>query len=230
MFIRTIEDGVKVVVTRRYFVPIINPVLPFMELSDSCVPNKSKRSLNPVVISTLKRSFLKTLWFLRCNRLIESNSILRKAMRILTLIDRCGCISPGIQIASQDTDTSVGDIPGSIDTGDTTDPEDTDPDDTDTDDTDTDDPDTDDTDTDDPDTDDTDDTDDMNSDLEPDANYGLPFARSTYLIFDGSMILGSSHSLTGHLTPFSKISKVDADHWGFAVSIYPCTTIRRIKR
>ena len=144
-------------------------------------------------------------------------------MRTLTLIGLMGCISPGIQLTLEDTGISDEDTPGGIDTGDTTDPEDTNPDDTDTDDPDTDDPDTDDPDTDDTDTDDhdTDDTDDMDSDLEVDMDYGLPFMRDTYLIFDGSMVLGSSHSLTGSSDPIlSNFLKVDAD-WGFAVSIGP---------
>ena len=67
-------------------------------------------------------------------------------MRILTLVGLMGCISPGIQLASQDTGISDGDIPGSIDTGDTTDPEDINPDDTDSEDPDTEDSDVDDTD------------------------------------------------------------------------------------
>ena len=135
-------------------------------------------------------------------------------MRILTLVGLMGCISPGIQLTVEDTDIP-GDTPGEIDTGDTTDPEDTDPEDTDPDDTDTDDPDTDDTDTDDTDTDDTD------SDLELDMDYGLLFMRNTYLIFDETMVLGSSHSLTGSPSPILlNFLKVDAD-WGFAVSIGP---------
>ena len=45
--------------------------------------------------------------------------------------------------------------------------------------------------------------------------------RDTYLTFDGSMILGSSHSLTGSSDPILEdFLKVDAD-WGFAVSIGP---------